>query len=145
MAKEFGRLLPVVGMSSRRSIDGPLYSLPGGLELGVFQGYEMPENLTSRLRRFGPTHVLLFDAADLGRQAGEAEVIDVADILDVEVTTHRMPVNLLVEYLEKSIGCKVIVVGIQPQSIELGEKLSPMVMESVRCLAEDIISGGIIC
>jgi Ni,Fe-hydrogenase maturation factor len=43
-----------------------------------------------------------------------------------------MPVNVLVQYLQGSVPCKVLILGIQPKSREYGRPLSAPVKKAVR-------------
>ena len=90
--------------------------------LAVFQGETAPENLTGELRRYRPTHLVVVDAADHGRAPGHVAVIPAEQLGDGgSFSTHRMPLGVLIGYLTASLGCRVMVVGIQPESCTFGE------------------------
>jgi hydrogenase 3 maturation protease len=110
-----------------------LWSLPGGTA---------PENFTADIRQISPTHVLIVDSADMGEPAGTIRLIDPADIGGISFGTHALPLSVLAGYLQQETGCRVILMGIQPQSIEFGEQLSPAVSaaleEAVQAIAEAV-------
>jgi hydrogenase 3 maturation protease len=80
----------------------------------------VPESFTSVLRKFNPTHILMIDAAHLGGEPGEAKIIPTQMICDVCVSTHKLPLTVLANYLSS----KVTLVGIQPRSIAFGTSIT---------------------
>ena len=106
----------------------------------LFQGYETPESLTGSLRKFSPTHVVFVDAAQLDRNPGTIEIVPTSDIQGEELSTHNLPLSILGEFLEKDLRCKVVLLGIQPFSIELTSEgsLSEPVQKAV-VLAVEIL------
>ena len=101
----------------------------------ILLGYETPENLTGKIRIFGPGLVLVLDAANGHCEPGSIFIVEKDRIQDEGASTHRISLALLVSYLEKTIGCKVIVLGIQPLGLSLGENLSAPVEKAVDELA----------
>ena len=103
--------------------------------LKILLGYEAPENLTGKIRMFDPDVVLILDAAQGPFAPGTVFFVGKGKIQDEGVSTHKISLALLVSYLEETIGCKVIVLGIQPQVLALGENLSAPVEKAVDLLA----------
>ncbi len=101
-------------------------------KLKVFIGATAPENLTGEIKRFRPTHVLIVDSADMGKPAGTVDLLDLNKERQVTFCTHRLPNKILADYLAKDINCKVVVVGIQPKTLEFGQAPSSKVAKSVR-------------
>lgn len=97
------------------------------LEVQALDGGEAPESVTGCIREFQPTHVLIVDAALAGRRPGTIFTIDRKKISQEDVSTHRLPLSLLAQYLEETIGCRVILVGIQPKEIAWGKPVSAAV------------------
>ena len=101
---------------------------PCSVLFSVFFGETTPENLTGEIRAFGPSHVVILDAADLGRRPGTVELVPVdAPSLSVSASTHGLPLEVLANYLRQSIGCDVLVLGIQPASRQFGRPPSKSV------------------
>ena len=94
-------------------------STPSG-SVRLYLGYETPENLTGKLRKFLPTHVLFVDAAQLAEEPGTLELVPIAEIQGESLSTHNLPLSVLGEFLEKDMGSEVMLLGIQPLSIETG-------------------------
>ncbi len=98
---------------------------------------QMPENYTSEVRRFKPSHVLIIDAADMGGNPGDVAVIDPEKVSATRVSTHAMPLTVLMEYMGKEFGIKVALVGIQPGTFEeMSEGVQPSaVMDGIDRIA----------
>lgn len=109
-----------------------------GNRLGLFYGSTAPENLTGAIRRFKPSHLIMVDVADVGREPGDIEIISPERITGVTGLTHSLSLRVFADYMHKSIGCKVIVVGIQPKSLEYNAALTPEVQHSAERLAEAV-------
>ncbi|MFH1180437.1 MAG: hydrogenase maturation protease, partial [Candidatus Bathyarchaeota archaeon] len=79
---------------------------------------------TGKVEKFNPTHVLLLDAANFRGSAGETKLITGEQIGGQAVSTHSLPLNIFISYIEKSLNLSVLLLGIQPLSIGLGEPMS---------------------
>ncbi len=108
-------------------------------DLLVLQGGASPENETGRLREFQPTEVVIIDAALGGHPPGTVFIVDARDISQDDLSTHHMPLSLLIRYLEASLECRVLCVGIEPQSVDARDPVSAPVKRSVAYLAEKIV------
>jgi len=103
--------------------------------LKILFGHETPENTTGEIRKFHPNLVLILDTARGQYKPGTVFLVEKDDIEEDGVSTHRISLALLVSYLEETIGCKVMVLGIQPLDLRLGENISPIVKKSAKNLA----------
>ena len=103
-------------------------------------GGTAPENFTADVRKISPTHVLIIDSADMGEPPGTVRMINPADIGGISFGTHALPLGVLAGYLQQETGCRVIVIGIQPASLDFGEQISPAVEaaldQTVQAVAE---------
>jgi len=95
----------------------------------------VPESFTGVLREFKPTHVLLIDAAHLDGAPGEARIISTQMICDVCISTHKLPLTVLSDYIEGTLGVKIALIGIQPRSIAFGTKITPELKTAARKVA----------
>ena len=98
-----------------------------------------PENFTGLLRKLSPSHVVLIDAAELGETAGTIELIEPHRIEKRIPSTHTMPLYMLTEYLEQELGAKVLILGIQPESLSFGSAVSDEVEVSIDKLARLLV------
>jgi hydrogenase 3 maturation protease len=108
-------------------------------ELQVLDAGEAPENATGVIRRFGPTHVLIVDAAIGGHEPGSIFVVDRRKIRQDDPSTHRIPLIHLVRFLDRSVKCRVIVVGIEPRVIAWNRPMSPAVKTAAARLARTLL------
>jgi hydrogenase 3 maturation protease len=78
----------------------------------------------------------MVDAADMLKPPGHIELVTKDRIGGITISTHRMPLSLLMQYLEDRTGARTILIGVQPKSIEFGEGLTP----EIKKVTEKIIS-----
>lgn len=109
----------------------------------VFLGYTAPENLSGEIRKFGPTHLIMIDTADIGKKPGEAGLFTPENVGGISFSTHKLPVKIMAQFLQKDLDCQVMIIGIQPESLDFGKSISKEAMATVRMLSEmirDILS-----
>ena len=93
--------------------------------LHVFVGTTAPENCTGPIRQLKPTHLLIIDAADLGKAPGTIEILDTSHLAGVSFCTHALPLSVIVDYILSACpGCDVVMIGIQPARLEFGRALT---------------------
>lgn len=103
----------------------------------IVEAGHAPENHTAELRAFAPEVILLVDAADMGKEPGAIAWISEDDIDGMSASTHSLPLSMLIKYLTLELDCKVMLLGIQMRSNEVGETVSAEVLEAVK----EIVSG----
>jgi len=101
----------------------------------VFLGATAPENLSGEIRAYKPTHIIIVDAVEAGSKPGEAFLVDLEKISNASFCTHNLPINILVDYLQNSLKCQVLLLGIRPKKITFGSKPSLEVLRSAKSLA----------
>lgn len=106
--------------------------------LRVFYGATAPENLTGEIKKYRPTHLVIIDSADVSQEPGTIEVISPELVGGISFSTHMMPIKILVDYLYDALKCKIMIIGIQPKTLEYSAALSPEVRTSVRQVASAI-------
>jgi hydrogenase 3 maturation protease len=97
-----------------------------------------PENITGRLRRFGPDLVILVDAVQMDAPPGTVACVPWQDATGFSASTHTLPLTLFAEYLTAELGCVVWLVGIQPASTLIGSPVSAPVRKAI-----DEVVGGL--
>lgn len=139
--------MAVVGVGSRLRSDDA-----AGLEIAerlaslsladvlVVLGETAPENVTGEIRRYAPTHVVFVDAAEFGETPGSARLFDSSEIGGMTSSTHTLPLHVIADYLRREIGCRVLFLGVQPETVAFGAETSHAVTQAipeiVACLAE---------
>ncbi|MCL2832428.1 MAG: hydrogenase 3 maturation endopeptidase HyCI [Treponema sp.] len=100
----------------------------------AFCGSSAPENFSGEIKRFCPDTLLVIDAADLPagpdgskKPAGTVELIPPETVTGATFTTHMLPLRVMMDYLHRETGCKVLLLGIQAQSLDFADGLTPPV------------------
>jgi hydrogenase 3 maturation protease len=99
---------------------------------------ETPESRTSEIRRFGPELTIIVDAAIGGHLPGTVYIVEREKIADEGISTHNISLLYLVRYLEESIGSRVIVLGVEPLTLDLGAPMSPEVRHAVERIVSEL-------
>ena len=110
--------------------------LPACPDICIVNGGEAPENFTGAIRAFSPSHVILLDAVDHGLEPGTAFIADEHSIPLGDMTSHHLPLRLLMRFLGASLPCQVILVGVQPRTLRPGNRLSAPLKKALPLLAE---------
>ena len=93
----------------------------------TIEGGVSPENFTSPIRRFNPSHVVLIDATDFGAAPGEIVFAEPEAIVGQSVSTHTIPLSIMASYLREQTGAKIALLGIQPKQVNIAKEMSDQV------------------
>lgn len=100
-----------------------------------------PENHTVEIREINPSHIIIVDAVEFGQKPGSFMIVDKEQIDTFNFSTHTMPISFLMNYIEESIGSKILTLGIQPKDMTMVNTISEEVKESIEELSEEIIKN----
>jgi hydrogenase 3 maturation protease len=89
-------------------------------KLKVFHGETAPENLTGEIRKFMPSHLLIIDCANLGKETGATRFLNKDNISNFSFSTHKLPIKVMIDFLLQDIKMDVGIIGIQPETIDFG-------------------------
>lgn len=137
-----------IGIYIVERIDKYLEEVKRGAEQAKFMGARRkiiaincgttPENYTSIVRKHNPGRLILVDAAEMGLSPGSYRIIPPEKLGVMHVSTHSMSLSFLISYV--SDFCKdIVLVGFQPERMELGTDLSSIVQKSGERVANLII------
>lgn len=101
-----------------------------------------PENYVGRIVREEPETILLVDVAHLGLRPGQYQLLQPVDIVAGGLTTHSMSSRLLIEFLENQTQANIFLLGVQPQTVALGEGISACVTDTLYELKQLIQEAG---
>jgi len=90
----------------------------------VFFAGTVPESITGPLRRYRPGYVLFLDAADIGARPGTIAVIEPEQVQAGLISTHVLPLSVVMDYIEQEISTGVTLLGIQPDLTGTDKDLS---------------------
>ena len=105
----------------------------------LIEGGVAPENFTSKIRRFQPSHVIFIDATDFGAEPGEVVLAEPEAITGESISTHTMSLSILAKYLREQTGAKIALLGIQPARARMGSEMSGAVKDSVKRVEEILL------
>ena len=108
-----------LGMLTARELEQQ--HLPG---VRFFLAGTVPESVTGPIRRYNPEHVLFLDAAEMGVRPGTIAVIDPEKIQASLLSTHVLPLSVVMDYLERETGAGITLMGIQPDLSGFDKDLS---------------------
>ena len=96
----------------------------------------VPENFTGKIKKEKPTHIILVDACLMDGEPGDMKIVNKYDFADIGISTHSMSLSFFVRYLEKDNDFRIIFVGIEPESMDYGDRPT----EKVEKAAYDFIN-----
>ena len=73
----------------------------------------VPENFTADVKKYSPDYVIIIDAVEMNLSPGEIRIIRKDKINEMHISTHGIPISILMKYLKQFVD-QVILIGIQP-------------------------------
>ena len=98
----------------------------------LVEGGVAPENFTSHIRRFKPSHVIFIDATDFDAEPGEVILAEPEAITGQSISTHTLPLSILAGYLREQTGAKIMLLGIQPAQAQMGAQMSEPIKDAIK-------------
>lgn len=108
-----------------------LHGIQGQLNCVCIDAGSSPENYVGRIVKEQPETILLVDAVHLGLGPGQYQLLQPADIVAGGLTTHSMSSQLLIQFLEHQTQAKIFMLGVQAQTVALGEGMSEEVTQTL--------------
>jgi len=99
----------------------------------------VPESFLEPIAEFRPSHILIIDAAMIGKNVGSAILVEVTSTIPPAISTHALPLQLFCEYLRNTIDANIRLLAIQPENTEFGEGLTAPVEEAARKIADLLV------
>ncbi|MCX6339061.1 MAG: hydrogenase 3 maturation endopeptidase HyCI [Candidatus Aureabacteria bacterium] len=90
----------------------------------VLDGGTAPENCGEPIAALAPETVLVVDAARCGGDAGAVRIFRSGEIAGGALSTHDQSLRVLAHYLKRRCGCEMLILGVEPASVGIGEGLS---------------------
>jgi hydrogenase 3 maturation protease len=97
----------------------------------VIDAQDVPEDYVTQAVSQRPDTVVLVDSVDLKSAPGSVALLDKDQIAGYWPSTHRVPVSLLIDYLERETRARVYLIAIQPRHTAFMQPLSGEVRASV--------------
>ncbi len=97
---------------------------------------EVPENYLGKIVKHKPDLIILVDAVDWGGVAGSVKIIEQENIINSGLSTHNASIELTMKYLSSESGSRIVLLGIQPETLKLGSGLSEPVKDALNRVRE---------
>ncbi len=138
-----GKVLVVGVGNTLRGDDGagPLLIkyLEGRVGASLLDVGEEPLNYMGVIESASPNTIVVFDAANIGEKDGVVKRVDPKDLSNCStVSTHSIPLFQILELMKMMTGAEVVVFGIQPASLQLGDGISSSVESGVKRFADEL-------
>jgi hydrogenase 3 maturation protease len=134
--EKIGATLIITVGNSLRSDDGigPYIAnnFKGNAKFTLLNAGDKPENAVDKASQHKPAKTVIIDAANFGGKVGEARIIPGEAIPNTTLSTHTFPLKVISKIIAEDTKSKVYFLGIQPKSVELGEKMDPAVVETAK-------------
>ncbi|MGE0823024.1 MAG: hydrogenase 3 maturation endopeptidase HyCI [Candidatus Binatia bacterium] len=101
-----------------------------------------PENYIGRIVREQPDTILLVDVAHLDLAPGQYCILRPADIAKSGFSTHDISSRMLIEFLENEVRANILLLGVQPQDVSLGEGMSAQVLKTLDEIERFLLEVG---
>jgi len=102
----------------------------------VIDAQDVPENYLCQVADQGPDTIVLIDCVDMKSAPGSVAVLDADQTAAYWPSTHRAPVSLLVDYLERTTHARIFLIAIQPHQMGFLQPMSAEVLSSVEVIAD---------
>jgi hydrogenase 3 maturation protease len=139
-----GKRVLIMGVGNRLRGDdavGPLLidHLRGKVDIPLIDAGDVPENYLGPIEESNANLVLVIDAAKMGTNVGDVALFNIEQVQGKSVSTHTANLGLLFKVIPPEKRPQVIVLGIRPGSMELGQELSEPVRGTMVSIAEMLI------
>jgi hydrogenase maturation protease len=83
-------------------------------------------------------HVVFLDAVDFADASGSVVLLDRSEMSAVfpQISTHKISLGLLAGWVEANGKTKAWLIGVQPESLKAGPKLTPTLLATLEVLVE---------
>ncbi len=110
--------------------------LAAKIDSSYLQAEDVPENYLSELRQTEANNILLVDAADMQAPVGTIRIVAPQRLNKTSLFTHKSSLRLLCNILTSEYGKRVLLLGIQPATLQWGEPISKSVMETIEAFLD---------
>ncbi len=104
----------------------------------VINAGTVPENYTGLIRTESPTHIIFIDAVEMNLKPGTLRLVQGHEIANYSISTHAMPLSFMIKYLKSFSDADIILIGIQPKSLEMFDEISKELERGIEELMKDL-------
>ena len=106
----------------------------------VIDAQDVPEDYLCLVVNHRPDTVVLIDSVDLDSAPGSIALLDKDQVAGYWPSTHRVPMCLLMNYLERETNGRIFLIAIQPRQTVFLKPMSAEVSSSVARIADELNS-----
>lgn len=100
---------------------------------------DSPERYLGKIIEYKPDRIIFIDALDMKLEPGTLIFFDAHKLEGAKISTHNTSLKLYIDFIKKNVNTSVFILGIQPESTNLGTNLSKKVLETANILIEFLI------
>lgn len=128
------------GIAVAKKIQKSLKTRQIRIPTDVLIGETAPENFTGEIKKIRPSHLIIIDSANIMQNAGSIALLDHNDVGGFTFCSHMLPIRVMVEYLLKSFEFEIIIIGIQPKTLEHLNTISEEIKKSINLVCKAIMN-----
>jgi hydrogenase 3 maturation protease len=100
-----------------------------------------PENVIDDVCAHNPKQIIIIDAANFGKDAGEIALVHKDQIPETSISTHMISLKVIAGILAEDTKAEIIFIGIQFKDVSLGEGMCEEVRKAGDEIVEKITKG----
>jgi Ni,Fe-hydrogenase maturation factor len=78
------------------------------------------------------------DSADMSETPGTVRLVVPEEIGGASFSIHSRPLGIWVDFIRQEVGCSVILIWIQPKSLETSSAVSPEISRGIHLIVETL-------
>jgi hydrogenase 3 maturation protease len=136
LISNYNKKIAIMGMGNTLKADDGAGSilakrLKNGINAFIIDAEITPENYLGVITKFKPDLVIILDVVYFDSPPGTIDVFDCDSLSSFSFSTHGMSPAFLRDYLVEYGISNIVLVGIQPQNITLGDSISHKVRQAI--------------
>ncbi|MGB2600694.1 MAG: hydrogenase 3 maturation endopeptidase HyCI [Candidatus Omnitrophota bacterium] len=108
--------------------------LQGFTEAVCIDAGTTPENYAGKIIKEEPDTVVIIDAAHLGLNPGDYDILNRDEIAKSGLTTHDLSPEMFIGFLEEQTRSDIYMLAVQPENVSFGGEMSVAVKEAIEKL-----------
>ena len=139
-----GKRILLMGVGNRLRGDDAVGSLlierlQGQVDIPLLDAGDVPENYLGPIEESGAELVLIVDTAEMGANVGDIAIFNIEQVQSIPISTHTANLGLLFKVIPPERRPQVMMLGIQPGSMELGQRLSEPVIAALELIEKIMV------
>lgn len=110
--------------------------LRGRIGADLIDAGPAPENFIGTIARLEPDNLLVVDAVESGGSPGSIVVLRPYGLKTNSISTHSACLDLFLSLIARHVRGRILLIGIQPQQLGIGQPMSDAVRNAVEKLVE---------